>query len=185
MIIFSDSGDREEENRKKILLEKSIKLAVDKHCGQVDRSGSPYILHCLRVMNNVPQRVDIMIAAVLHDIVEDTNISFYDLWKMEIDDNILLIIDLLTRQKTIEYFDYIERLKNNEMACAIKLADIEDNINLLRLNVITDADKSLVDRYHKAYSILIKHGIEVAKKYMYSVINPGLCQNCGWKGLPT
>ncbi|MCK9556372.1 GTP pyrophosphokinase [bacterium] len=185
MIIFSDSGDREEESRKKYLLELSIKLAVEKHSGQIDRSGTPYILHCLRIMNNVPQHCDIMIAAILHDIVEDTDVTLDDLKKIGIDENIIEVISLLTRKKDIEYFDYIDRLKNNVMACAIKLADIEDNINLLRLRVISDKDKSLVDRYHKAYSILIQQAIDVSKKYMSFVANSGLCQDCGCKGLPT
>jgi len=142
---------------KENLLEKAIKVALNYHYGATDRSEKPYILHCLRVMNAVPQEEEFMIVAVLHDIIEDTTITLKTLGKMGFDKEILEAIDAISRRDEEEYMDYIARVCSNNIAYQVKLKDVEDNINLLRLPKISAGDIKLVKKYHLAYSYLKEH----------------------------
>ena len=125
------------------LLAKAIILATENHKGQLDKGGHPYILHPLRVMVNV-KSLKAKIVAILHDIIEDTDITKED----------LLTIELLSKSKKEDYIHYIRRIKGNPLAKEVKMADLQDNMDLTRLNKITEKDLNRVEKYKKAYSIL-------------------------------
>ncbi|MDG0810619.1 HD domain-containing protein [Cohnella rhizosphaerae] len=137
----------------KTKLNDAIILAADKHRGQVDKGGSPYILHPLRVMQKA-KRDEERIVAVLHDVVEDTDVTLDELRVMGFDERIVTAIDHLTRRGGETYNDFILRVKQNELATRVKLLDIEDNSDLSRLQEVTEQDENRLRRYQKAVELL-------------------------------
>lgn len=128
------------------MLEKAILIATKAHQGQIDKAGQPYILHPLRVMMNCETDVE-KICAVLHDVVEDTTITLDNLKEDGFSEDILEVVDLLTRRSDESYDEFIERIYGNETACKVKLADLRDNMDLCRIENPTDADYSRIDKY--------------------------------------
>ena len=140
-------------------LDKAITLAAEKFTGVQDKSGEPYILHCLQVMNNVKKfnDVELQIAAVLHDIVEDTTITFEDLEEMGYSPKVIKIIKHVTREDGISYEDEISRICNDQDSIKVKMADLEHNSSILRLKGIRQKDLERIQKYHRAYFILQAH----------------------------
>lgn len=134
-------------------LERAIEIAVSGHKGQKDKANVTYILHPLRVMFRMDTEPE-MIAAVLHDIVEDTNWTLEGLWTEGFSDHIVNVIDYLTRREGETYNEFIGRLKNNKIARKVKLADLEDNMNIRRLSSITTKEIERIRKYHRAWLIL-------------------------------
>jgi len=135
------------------LLNIAINIAAAAHAGHVDKGGKPYILHPMRVMMKM-KGVDEMAAAVLHDVVEDTEWDMDRLRNAGIPDRILHVIDLLTKKPGYNYNEYIAKIASDPIAVAVKLADLEDNMNVARLPILTDADIARLAKYHKAYVVL-------------------------------
>ncbi len=134
-------------------LEDAIALAVQAHRGQPDRYGAPYILHPLRVMQRVEGKHERM-AAVLHDVVEDTSYTLDDLRQMGYPDDVLRAVDHLTRRDDETYEQYVERAAADPVARRVKLADLEDNMDIHRLDTVTDKDRERLNRYLKAWRYL-------------------------------
>lgn len=136
-------------------LEQAIELAVTHHKGQKDKAGKPYILHPLRVLTAMETEEE-QIVAVLHDVVEDTVVTIEDLKEDGFSENVLRVLRLLTKKPDDEYFKYVKRIANNAIARKVKLADLEDNMDLSRLPMITDDDRARLIKYKKARSILLE-----------------------------
>ncbi|MEJ2538587.1 MAG: HD domain-containing protein [Gemmatimonadota bacterium] len=134
-------------------LERAISIAAEAHAGQTDKSGAPYILHPLRVMMRV-EGDDARIAAVLHDLVEDTHWTFDDLRTEGFDEAVVAALDALTRREGELYMDFCRRAATNELARQVKLADIDDNLDPARVAALPEQNRSLPDRYRKARAIL-------------------------------
>ncbi len=130
-------------------LEIAIGLAVQYHKGQTDKAGQPYILHPLRLMLAMPTEVE-RIVAVLHDIVEDTPITFEDLRKLGFAEKIVAAIECVTKREGEDYDSFIERISHNPLATAVKLADLADNMDLSRLSEVTEKDRERVAKYKLA-----------------------------------
>ena len=137
-------------------MERAIAIASEAHAGQKDRAGAPYILHPIRLMIQMDSE-DAMMAAVLHDVVENSVWTLDDLRKEGFSNEVLNAVDSLThRDKEGEdYWDYIQRAKSDPIAIKVKLADLEDNLNPDRLNEITEKDEKRFDRYRKAQEMLL------------------------------
>ena len=140
-------------------LRKALELAYEKHKNQVDKAGKPYFLHPVMVALNDGLEEKEKIVAILHDIIEDTDITEKDLLDIGFDDDIVEAVVLLTRDKNMTYYDYIRKIKysNNTLAYWVKMADLEDNMDLSRLKNATDKDKERVKRYQKAVDILVSN----------------------------
>lgn len=132
---------------------KAMKLAFDAHKEQVDKIGVPYVYHIMDVASQMNTE-DTTIVALLHDVVEDTDVTLDDLSKM-FDAHIVSAIDSITRRKDEEYFQYICRVKQNTLATTVKIQDLIHNTNLYRVQ-IADMSVSLFMRYKKALKILIQ-----------------------------
>jgi (p)ppGpp synthase/HD superfamily hydrolase len=130
-------------------LEEAIRIAVEAHRGQRDRAGAPYILHPLRVMLRVHTDAERM-AAVLHDVVEDTPWTLDDLRARGFPPEVLDAVDALTRRPDEPYEALVERAAAHPVARRVKLADLEDNLDLRRLDRVTAADVERIDRYLRA-----------------------------------
>lgn len=138
-----------------ILLSTAIIMATKAHDGQVnDKCGEQYILHPLRVMEKMKDDIS-RIVAVLHDIIEDTNITKEDLAEAGFSQEVIEAVICLTRRKNEDYFSFIRRCKQNNIARFVKLADIEDNMDLRRLSNPTEKDYERNSKYKKASDILL------------------------------
>jgi (p)ppGpp synthase/HD superfamily hydrolase len=131
----------------------AIGLAASLHEGQLDKGGQPYILHALRVMMQMDTHQE-QIVAVLHDSVEDTHADIGGL-KADFGGRVAEAIDALTKRKGESYDDYLCRVKSDELATKVKLADLKDNCDLSRLGrTPTIADRERLDKYLRARAIL-------------------------------
>jgi hypothetical protein len=135
-------------------LEKAIRIAAQAHDGQRDKAGAPYILHPLRVMMKMATVAE-QITAVLHDVVEDTDWTMEQLHQEGFNREILGALDCLSRRDGEEYGDFIKRVKLNPLAVKVKIADLEDNLDVLRLKEVTDADAKRLEKYQQALKMLI------------------------------
>lgn len=134
-------------------LEKAIAIAVQAHAGQLDKSGAPYILHPLRVMFGVTTEIE-QTVAVLHDVVEDSDWTFDQLRAEGFSQSVLEALDCVTKRENEDYFDFIDRIKVNPLAITVKISDLHDNMNLVRIPNPTEKDLQRIKKYEKALAIL-------------------------------
>jgi (p)ppGpp synthase/HD superfamily hydrolase len=135
-------------------LARAIALAAEAHVGQLDKSGAPYILHPIRVMLRMSSEVE-MIVAVLHDVVEDTPWTF-DLLRAEgFSEDVLAALDGVTHRAGETYQEFAARAKTNPTSRRVKIADLEDNMDLRRLGEsLTDHTVERLRRYQCAWHFL-------------------------------
>ena len=134
----------------------ALELAVEKHKNQTDKAGNPYILHPLHVMENVNNKEG-KIVAILHDIIEDTDITEDYLLKIGLSKRIVDAVVALTRSEDIDYQEYIKNLSSNPLAKEVKLADLEHNMDLKRLPTLEEKDLERNRKYQIAYHYLINN----------------------------
>jgi (p)ppGpp synthase/HD superfamily hydrolase len=141
------------------MLDRAILIAAQAHLRQRDRVGAPYILHPLRMMLRFNTETE-MIVAALHDVVEDNPDWNFDRLRQEgFSEEIVQAVDHLTRRKQESYEEFVERTSQNELARRVKLADLKDNMDLTRLNSLTEDDKRRLERYHRAWVKLSNEAI--------------------------
>jgi len=171
------------------LLDVAIRLAVEAHSGQVDKQGDPYILHPLRVMLKMKTGAE-MIVAVLHDVVEDTELTMKDVTSIkEMSTNIVNAIEAITRrgEDDVEpetYKEYIKRVTNSPLAVRVKLADLEDNMGNRYLRTPSE-HKGLALRYHEAWQFLttVPDCKMQAHEFCRALVNDSIhyvCRHCKW-----
>ncbi len=136
-------------------LELAIRIAVNAHAGQFDKANVPYVLHPLRVMSAC-NTIEEKICGVIHDVVEDTEITINDFIKWEFPKEIIDALTLLTHEDGVTYKDYIMSIKPNDIARTVKIFDLRDNSDLFRLHDIEEKHLSLIKRYHWAMKYLRK-----------------------------
>ena len=134
----------------KISLSDAIALAVKHHGNQLDKSGELYILHPLRVMLKFNE-YNLQIVAILHDILEDTDITAEYLSELGVTDECLQAIIALTRKDNSLYIEYIINLRENALAKQVKIEDLKDNLLETRIAGIPN---KLINRYNMALTIL-------------------------------
>ncbi|HEY7021808.1 MAG TPA: HD domain-containing protein [Ktedonobacterales bacterium] len=127
-------------------LEDAIALAVEAHRGQKDKNGQPYILHPLRVMLRLESKRE-RIVGVLHDVVEDTPTTLDDLRTLGYMEDVVTAIEHMTRREDETYEQFTERAASNPTARRVKLADLEDNLDVRRLAKVTPQDAERFQRY--------------------------------------
>lgn len=133
----------------------AINIATEAHDGQIDRGGAPYILHPLRVMLAVEGERE-RIAAVLHDVAEDCPEWPLDrLRSLPFSGGVCDALDALTRRTGEDYFDFIIRCGMDPIARTVKLADLEDNMNLRRIKKPNEKDFERVQKYGRACTMLL------------------------------
>ena len=137
------------------LLEKAIAIAVNAHQGQKDRYNSPYILHPLRVMARLDSATE-KIVGILHDVVEDTDWTFDQLSREGFPATILSALECVTKKEGEEYEAFVKRSARDPVARRVKLADLEDNMDLRRMPQATDQDLPRLQKYVKAWRFLKK-----------------------------
>lgn len=136
------------------MLNKAIEIANSAHEGQVDKGGEPYILHPLRVMISRKNELE-KICAVLHDVIEDSDVTIDELRKAGFTEEVISVLDCLTKQDGESYDGFIARIIENETACHVKLADLYDNMFLTRIKNPTKRDKERIEKYTKAAEVIL------------------------------
>ena len=137
-------------------LEQAISLAAKQHEGQVDKANAPYILHPLRVMLNVPT-IQHKIVAVLHDILEDTETTIEDLYQFGFQEHIIDAIVALTKKQGETRLEAAQRARQNPIARVVKLADINDNMDLSRIQSPTVKDFERLKEYQQVRDLLLQN----------------------------
>ena len=136
---------------------KAMKIAYDAYLGQLDYNGVPYIFHPYHLAEQMDDEISCTVA-LLHDVVEDTSITFADLEQM-FPKQVVEIIMLLTHDEKVDYFDYIRKIKTNAIATKVKLADIKHNSNEARSigsNLTKEQLLYWKEKYAKAKEILLQ-----------------------------
>ena len=136
------------------LIDTALELALTAHKGQKDKSGKVYVLHPIRLMFRFDDS-EAQLAALLHDSVEDSALEFEDLRKAGIPEEVIQAVDALSRREDESYDDYLDRLEKNPLAVRVKLADLEDNLDLKRLNSIQEKDIERLKKYHRVRQRLL------------------------------
>lgn len=131
---------------------RAMNIAYSAHMGQFDKAGVPYIFHPVHLAEQMDTEEE-CIVALLHDVVEDTEVTFEDLEK-EFSKTIIDAIRLLTRDKSVDYMEYVKNLKSNTIARKVKLADLRHNSDSTRLIKITDKDIERINKYKRAIELL-------------------------------
>jgi len=134
-------------------LERAIAIAAMAHAGQIDKAGVPYILHRLRMMLSV-DTPEARMAAVLHDVVEDTAVTLEQLRAEGFPETVLEAVETLTKRDGEDYEAFIRRVAPNPIARQVKLADLMDNSDLSRIAKPTDRDRQRIEKYQRAIDYL-------------------------------
>jgi hypothetical protein len=134
---------------------KAMKIAYDSHKNQIDKGGLPYIYHPIHLAEQLTSEAEIVVA-LLHDVVEDTDWTLEMLTEEGFSINVIEALKLLTHDECVEYLNYIHLLKDskNEIAIAVKLADLKHNSDLSRVGTADEKAKNRVVKYQQAINIL-------------------------------
>ncbi|MBQ3514894.1 MAG: GTP pyrophosphokinase [Lachnospiraceae bacterium] len=131
------------------MVRKAMKIAYEAHHGQVDKAGVPYIFHPIHLAEQMEDEISICVA-LLHDVIEDTDVSEERLKEEGISLEVIDNVKLLTKSKEEEYMNYLERIKSSETAVKVKLADLRHNSDVSRLSNVTEKDKKRLEKYAEA-----------------------------------
>lgn len=137
--------------------EDAVSIAARAHRGQRDKAGAAYLLHPLRMMLRMSSETAMM-AAVLHDVVEDTDWTLERLRAEGFSEEVLEAVDCLTHREGESYQEFVERVRTNAIAREVKIADLEDNMNIRRVRQLGPKDLERLVKYHRAWCILTGAG---------------------------
>ncbi|MBQ8010113.1 MAG: HD domain-containing protein [Oscillospiraceae bacterium] len=135
------------------LTKKAMQIAYAAHHGQTDKTGVPYILHPMHLAEQMEDEYSAC-AALLHDVVEDTELTFSDLEAEGFPAEVIEALKLLTHDPAVPYLDYVKAVRPNPIARAVKLADLHHNSDLTRLDTVDERALQRVEKYAKAIAIL-------------------------------
>lgn len=140
------------EENKTATVEDAIAIAALAHKGQTEKADAHYILHPLRIMMKMQTESEMM-AGILHDVVEDSKQWTIDKLRAQgFSEEVLDAVECLTRTDDVSYEDYIERVQTNPIARRVKLADLEDNMNIMRIGKeLREKDFKRLEKYHKTW----------------------------------
>ena len=136
------------------LTKKALKLCFEAHKNQVDKTGLPYVFHPFHLAEQMKDE-NTTIVALLHEVIEDTELTFDDLKEYPVE--VIEALKLLTHDSNIEYMDYVKEIAKNEIARTVKLADLTHNSDLTRLDVVDEKALKRKEKYTKAYNYLINY----------------------------
>ena len=137
------------------MTKKALRLAFDAHKDQVDKSGMPYVFHPFHLAEQMTDEITVTVA-LLHDVIEDTDYTFDDLRGMGFPDEVISALMLLTHAPDVPYMDYVKKIKTNDVAKAVKLADLRHNSDMTRLDSSTPKDILRCEKYKSAIELLEK-----------------------------
>ena len=137
------------------MTKRAMRIAFDAHKDQVDKTGLPYIFHPFHLAEQMADEVSVC-AALLHDVAEDTAITFEDMMAQGISADVIAALKLLTHVDSVPYFDYVKKIKDsgNQTAIAVKLADLRHNSDASRVDKIDEKMTARWEKYKAAIALL-------------------------------
>jgi len=137
------------------LTKKAMRIAFDAHKDQVDKAGLPYIFHPFHLAEQMDTEEEVIVA-LLHDVVEDTDITLDDLRAFGFSEQIIDALSILSHADGIPYPRYICNIKysGNDLVKKVKLVDLRHNSDETRYNEIGEKDKERLEKYNKAIGVL-------------------------------
>ena len=117
------------------------------------KKGIPYIYHPIHLAEQMEDENTICVA-LLHDVVEDTTITFEELSEAGFSDEIIEALTLLTHDDAVPYMDYVRAIKKDSVAMKVKLADLRHNSDLTRVDVVNEKAIKRAEKYKEAIEIL-------------------------------
>ena len=136
------------------LTKKALKISFKAHKDQMDKSGMPYVYHPFHLAEQMNDEYSTCVA-LLHDVVEDTDISLDDLASDGFPAEVIEALTLMTHNDNVPYMDYVRKIKTNPIATKVKQADLEHNSDLTRLDNVDDAALERKNKYRQALFILL------------------------------
>ena len=133
----------------------AMQISFDAHKEQKDKSGLPYIFHPFHLAEQMTDEVTTCVA-LLHDVVEDTDMTFEKLSELGFTVEIVEALKLLTHNDSVPYMDYVKEIAKNSTAKAVKLADLSHNSDLTRLDIVDERALKRTEKYKQAMELLKK-----------------------------
>ena len=133
----------------------ALKLCFEAHKEQTDKCGIPYVFHPFHLAEQMTDENTVAVA-LLHDVVEDTDVTLEDLREAGFTDQVVEAVALMTHSPDVPYMDYVAAIKTNPIARAVKLADLRHNSDVTRLDVISPKDLERVKKYSDAIQRIIE-----------------------------
>ena len=135
------------------MTKKALKLCFSAHKEQVDKSGLPYVFHPFHLAEQMEDE-NTTIVALLHDVVEDTEVTFADLAEIGFSQDVIEAIRIMTHPEGVPYMEYVARIQDNPIARRVKLADLRHNSDLSRLDQVDENALARVEKYRAAMELL-------------------------------
>jgi len=135
------------------LTKKALKLCFDAHKEQVDKTGLPYVFHPFHLAEQMDDEIA-TVCALLHDVIEDTEITLEELGEMGFPREVLDVLRLLTHDAAVPYMDYVKQIATHPVATKVKIADLHPNSDLSRLDVVDEWAERRNAKYREALRIL-------------------------------
>lgn len=136
------------------LYDRALRIAIRAHEGQQDKSGREYVMHPIRVAERCKD-TRAKIVALLHDTIEDTDVTIEYLRKEGFPEEIIHAVLSVTKQEGENYEDFVRRAAKNAIGREVKIADLEDNMDIRRLKEIKEEDVARLRKYLSAWQYLI------------------------------
>lgn len=131
------------------LINKALRLSYQAHQGQLDKAKVPYIYHPYHLAEQMGDDEELICVALLHDVVEDSYFTLEDLQKENFPQSIVEAIDVLSHKRKDTYFDYIKKIKDNYLACKVKIVELNHNLNFARFDWQDEFEKDYLNRMQK------------------------------------
>lgn len=137
------------------MLSNALKLMVDSHHGQYDKGGMPYCCHCLKVMHYTrSEDREVQMIAVMHDLIEDTDITYQELRDRGFTDRVIEGVRCMTKVKGETAEEYFAKVASNKDSVIVKMADLRHNSDIRRLKGVTEKDIKRIEKYQRMYERL-------------------------------
>lgn len=135
------------------LTKMALRLCFDSHKEQTDKTGMPYVFHPFHLAEQMDDEIS-TVCALLHDVVEDTDMTLSQLGEMGFPDQVLEVLNLLTHREEVPYMDYVREIAKNPIAKKVKLADLAHNSDATRLDHVDERMAARFNKYKEAMAIL-------------------------------
>lgn len=128
----------------------AARIAYDAHHGALDDGGMPYVFHPYHLAEQMDDEVSTCIA-LLHDVVEHTDVTFQDIEGL-FPEEVIGAVRLLTHEEGVDYFDYVRALRRNPVARRVKLADLAHNSDMTRYDGCPEVTEDMRSEWTRRYS---------------------------------
>ena len=135
------------------LTKKALKLCFEAHKEQIDKTGMPYVFHPFHLAEQMDDEIS-TVCALLHDVIEDTDITVEMLDQMGFPQEVLTVLELLTHDEVVPYMDYVKNISLNPIAKKVKIADLLHNSDVSRLDFVDEYAVKRNQKYQEALRIL-------------------------------